>query len=192
MPNILTMKRWSPYAVGAGIGVLSWITFYFMNKALGTSTAFVGLACSAVGGVAPDHAAQNAYCMKEYFDTKSGAWKPVFDWQMALDLALIAGAMFSALISRSFKPESVPSLWRERFGPSVAKRFAFAFLGGFILLFGARMAGGCTSGHGISGSLQFAASSWIFFLSMFASGVMTAMLLFQPWRSLVPSSRPRA
>ena len=31
---------WSPYLVGALIGVLSWLTFYFSNKPLGASTAY--------------------------------------------------------------------------------------------------------------------------------------------------------
>jgi len=34
-------KSWSPYTVGTLLGVLSWITFAFMNKALGVSTTFV-------------------------------------------------------------------------------------------------------------------------------------------------------
>jgi hypothetical protein len=59
------------------------------------------------------------------------------------------------------------------------KRFVAAFLGGVIIMFGARMAGGCTSGHGISGSLQLALSSWTFFLTMFASGILTALVLFR-------------
>ena len=46
------------------------------------------------------------------------------------------------------------------------------------MLFGARMAGGCTSGHGISGGLQLAVSSWAFFIAMFASGLVTAFVLF--------------
>ena len=55
--NVLKMARWSPYVVGTGIGMLSWATFYFMEKALGTSTSFVGAAGSAVCAVAPDHVA---------------------------------------------------------------------------------------------------------------------------------------
>ena len=46
------------------------------------------------------------------------------------------------------------------------------------MLFGARMAGGCTSGHGISGGLQLALSSWTFFFAMFASGTFMAFTLF--------------
>ena len=53
-----------------------------------------------------------------------------------------------------------------------------AFVGGAILIFGARMAGGCTSGHGLSGGMQLSTSGWIFLAAMFASGVPTAMLLY--------------
>jgi len=45
-------------------------------------------------------------------------------------------------------------------------------------MYGARMAGGCTSGNGLSGSLQLALSGWTFFLTMFASGLATAWLMF--------------
>ncbi len=177
MIGILRKPRWSPYAVGIGIGVLSWCTFYFMDKALGTSTSFVGAAGTCLGSVAPDHIAQNAYYTKEY-GAKSGGFKPIFDWQMALDFALIAGAFLAAGLGGTFRTERVPTVWSERFGSSVTKRYAAAFAGGFILLFGARMAGGCTSGHGISGSLQLALSSWLFFISLFISGVVVAGLLF--------------
>lgn len=177
MSNFLRSPRWSPYAVGAAIGLLSWATFYFMGKALGTSTSFVGASGAALCSFAPDHVASNPYYLKEY-GAKAGGFKPVFDWQMALDLALVAGAFLAARLGRTFAVERVPSVWAQRFGPSVPRRYAAAFLGGFILLFGARMAGGCTSGHGISGGLQLAVSSWVFFITMFISGVATAALLF--------------
>jgi len=45
-------------------------------------------------------------------------------------------------------------------------------------MFGARLAQGCTSGHGISGSLQLAVSSWVFVGAFFAVGLATALLLF--------------
>lgn len=177
MGNLLTTPRWSPYLVGVGIGVLSWGTFYFMGKALGTSTSFVGAAGAGLCSVAPEHANQSAYLLKEY-GAKDGGFKPIFDWQMALDFALIAGAFIAAWFGGTLRAQSVPSVWAGRFGPSVVKRYAAAFLGGFILIFGARMAGGCTSGHGISGGLQLAVSSWTFFACMFASGVVTALALF--------------
>lgn len=176
MTNPVRMPRWSPYVVGAGIGMLSWATFYFMNKALGTSTSFVGAAEAALCTVAPDHVQSNAYFLKEY--SKEGVFKPIMDWQMALDIFLVLGAFLAASLGGTFKVERVPTVWSQRFGPSVMKRYAAAFIGGFILLFGARMAGGCTSGHGISGGLQFAVSSWTFFVAMFATGIITAVAMF--------------
>lgn len=177
MLSFLRKPQWSPYVVGTGIGLLSWATFYFMEKALGTSTSFVGASGAALCTIAPEHVASNAYYIKEY-GAKTGGFKPIFDWQMSLDIALILGAFLAAWLGRTLRAESVPSLWSQRFGPSIAKRYAAAFLGGIILIFGARMAGGCTSGHGISGGLQLAVSSWTFFITMFISGIVTAGALF--------------
>ena len=73
----------------------------------------------------------------------------------------------------------MPEVWRERFGGSVAGRMAVAFVGGAVAMYGARMAGGCTSGHGISGGLQLAVSSWTFVAVMFATGIATAAVLFR-------------
>ena len=89
------------------------------------------------------------------------------------------GSLLSVLASGTFRLEKVPATWARHFGGSPAKRLLAAFLGGVIIMFGARMAGGCTSGHGISGSLQLAVSSWVFFLTMFAFGTLTALLLFR-------------
>jgi uncharacterized membrane protein YedE/YeeE len=74
-------------------------------------------------------------------------------------VGILLGAWVSSKLSGDRQPETVPELWARRFGPSARKRYLFAFLGGVVLMFGARLAGGCTSGHGISGSLQLAVSS---------------------------------
>lgn len=168
-------KRWSPYVVGILIGVLSWITFYGMGKALGTSTTMVHLSGLATAVVSPSHLETNAYYAKELSPPK----KTMFDWQFALVIGLVGGALIgSKFLGRDMFVERVPSIWSARFGLSRTKRYIAAFAGGAILLFGARMAGGCTSGHGISGGLQLAVSSWTFFFSMFSSGVVTAFALF--------------
>jgi uncharacterized membrane protein YedE/YeeE len=174
--NILTKPRWSPYAVGVAIGVLSWITFAAMGKALGTSTTAVRAAGAVERLAAPGHVEQNAYFAK-YLGTAADP-KPVFEWQFALVLLMPVGALLAARLAGSRFREHVPALWSWRFGPSRPLRWAAAFLGGVVLLFGARLAGGCTSGHGISGGLQLAVSSWVFFGSMFASGVAAAMLMY--------------
>ena len=176
MANPLTAPRWSPYAVGAGIGVLSWITFAWMGKALGTSTTFVNAAGAVEGVVSEQHVRSNEYLAKYIVG------KPVVDWQFALVVALFLGAFVANRLGRREAGgkfiEKVPALWAWRFGPSPAIRYIAAFVGGAILLYGARMAGGCTSGHAISGGLQLAVSSWIFTIAMFITGIVTAFALF--------------
>jgi uncharacterized membrane protein YedE/YeeE len=158
--------------VGAGIGVLSWVTFGLMGKALGASTTMVRWSGMLVALFSADHVRENAYYAKYLID------KPAVDWQMLLVIGLPLGALISALLSKSFRVESVPQLWAWRFGTSRVVRYSAAFLGGAIMLLGARLAGGCTSGHGISGGLQFGVGSWIFFATFFTAGIVSAFVLF--------------
>jgi hypothetical protein len=170
--NVLMKERWSPYAVGAGIGVLSWVTFGLMGKALGASTTMVRWAGMLESLFRYEHVRQNAYYAKYLVE------KPAVDWQMMLVIALPIGALISVLLSKSRQLESVPPLWAWRFGPGRLVRYTAAFAGGAIMLFGARLAGGCTSGHGISGGLQFGVGSWVFFASFFTAGILSAFALF--------------
>ena len=165
----LRMKRWSPYLVGALIGVLSWFAFLSVDRPIGVSTAISRTAGMIASTVAPDYVARNAYFSK---------FRPVVDWEWMLVVGLALGAFVSSRLSGDRLTEPVERLWRARFGASRRKRYLVAFVGGVILMFGARLAGGCTSGHGISGSLQLALSGWVFFASVFVSGILTALMLF--------------
>ncbi len=60
---------------------------------------------------------------------------------------------------------------------SALMHYGLSFLGGFILLYGARMAGGCTSGHMMSGMMQGSISGYIFAASVFAIAIPTAFLV---------------
>lgn len=166
--NWLSRPQWPPYLVGAAIGLLSCFSFLSVDKPIGVSTALARTVGMAECTIASSHVASNAYFTK---------FKPAIDWEWMLVLGLALGAFVSSRLSGARDPE-VPTLWAQRFGPSPAKRYVGAFLGGAILMLGARIAGGCTSGHGISGSLQLALSGWTFFASLFLSGLATAAILF--------------
>lgn len=60
---------------------------------------------------------------------------------------------------------------------SCFKKYAPSFLGGAALLFGARLADGCTSGHMMSGMMQGSVSGYIFAISVFATAIPTAIIL---------------
>lgn len=72
-----------------------------------------------------------------------------------------------------------PRVWRERFGESQTPRYITVFLAGILVLFGARLAGGCTSGHMMSGMMQTSLSGYLFALGAFATAIPTAMLLYK-------------
>jgi uncharacterized membrane protein YedE/YeeE len=115
----------------------------------------------------------------EYFAKKSEAGKsPKIGLGWMLVLGVFVGAWLSSWLSGDRTSETVPAMWRERFGGSVPLRLAAAFIAGALMMFGARLADGCTSGHGISGSLQLAVSSWVFTAVFFAAAIITSLALY--------------
>ena len=165
-------SRCTPYLAGAGIGVLSWLAFALADQPIGISTAV----SQASGAAAEVVVGREAVVSNPYWAKTLPRW----DYGTLFLVGTFLGALASALIGRRFRVETVPEVWERRFGPSVSKRMLAAFLGGVLTLYGARMAGGCTSGHGISGSLQLALSSWTFLVTMFAAGIATAFVMFRP------------
>ena len=161
---------WSPYLVGAGIGLLSWLTFYFSDKPIGASS-FYAIVAGFIGRVVAPRHTDNL----EYFKSNP----PKLNWEVAFVLAAIVGAAVAALTGGGLVNEWLPPMWTARFGDSVALRAAFAFGGGALMAFGARLAGGCTSGHGISGTLQLNVASWIAVICFFIGGAAIANLIFR-------------
>ena len=162
---------WSPYQVGAGIGVLSWLTFYFTDKPIGASSFYANLAGLLGRKLAPEHTAK-----LKYFQEKP---PKLMNWESAFILAAVVGAYLAASSAGEFNGRWLSPLWEKRFGEgTILLRFAVAFGGGIIMAFGARTAGGCTSGHGISGTMQLALSSWITVVALFVGGILTATLMY--------------
>jgi uncharacterized membrane protein YedE/YeeE len=92
---------------------------------------------------------------------------------------MIFGSLISSLISNDFSWQWIPSVWSSSFGDELWIRLVVAALGGFLLGFDSRCAGGCTSGHGISGTMQMSVSSWISVICFFIGGIILAQLLFK-------------
>lgn len=163
-----TAQRWSPYVVGVGIGLLAWFTFLISNQAIGVSTAYV----RTLGMV--EKKAKVPVEQKPYYQK----FKPKVDWEWMFVLGLLIGAFLSAVTSGDFEWLWVPARWANAFGDNILVRLVTAFVGGAILAIGARWAGGCTSGHGISGTLQLVLSSWIAVICFFIGGIAVAFILF--------------
>jgi uncharacterized membrane protein YedE/YeeE len=141
----------------------------WLFQPLGVSTQYV----RAVGGLcalaSPEAASGNAYFQAE---------KLVFGYAEMVVIGIPIGALLLALLARRTTSEAVPEPWSSRFGSSRGRRFLAAFAGGALLLFGARLAGGCTSGHILSGVSQLAVSSVLFFMATFGTAVLVARTLY--------------
>ena len=172
--NPLTKQSWSPYLVGAGIGVLSWFAFATADRPIGISTAFEYTAALTEKAAAPQLAQSNPYFAEKAKDNKT----PKIDWEWMLVVGVFLGAYLSSKLSGDRSQEQVPPMRRWRFGDKPIVRYFGAFVGGFIMMLGARIAQGCMSGHAISGVLQFALSSWMFAPLIFAAGIATAFLIY--------------
>lgn len=155
-------NMWGPYTAGAGIGILNILSFLTAKRGLGVSTAFETLAAKTEQRFVPDVTKVNAF-LKEREEV------PKIDWESLLVLGIPLGSFIAARAAGEFWSDLTPV--RE------PQRHTAAFLGGMVMMIGARMAKGCTSGHGITGTSQLALSSMIFTPLMFATAALTAHVL---------------
>lgn len=168
--------KWRPYLAGALAGVLAVLSVVVSTKLigspkyLGASTTFVRAAGLVEQSVASAHVAESDYFTKT---------KVKVDWQMMVVLGILLGAFAASRIDGSFKAEAVPPVWSDRFGSKIGVRAIGAFLGGAVSMFGARMAGGCPSGHGLSGLMQLSISGFIAMAGFFGAGVIVANLMYR-------------
>lgn len=168
----LSDRAWSPYAAGVIIGLLQIPAFLLVETALGASSSYVtigGLAASVV-----DPAVTQIEYVAKHIATTAKNW-----WQVAMVAGIAIGAFVSMRLSGT-RRQRISPIWNRALGTaSPTTRYAIAFGAGFLMLFGARLADGCTSGHGLSGMSQLAVSSTIAVTAMFAGGIGTALLVLR-------------
>ncbi|MCX8101068.1 MAG: YeeE/YedE family protein [Geminicoccaceae bacterium] len=165
----LTDRAWSPYLAGALLGLLQIPAFLLIGTALGASSSFVTVSATLASFVDPA-IQQIDYAAKHLAGAKN--W-----WQVALVVGIALGAFLSAKLSGTLRCGIAP-VWERALGTrSPGTRFVLAFAGGFLMLAGARIADGCTSGHGLSGMAQLAVGSFVAIAATFAGGIAMAHLL---------------
>ena len=171
MPSIFD-RAWSPYAAGILIGLLQIPAFLIIATALGASSSYVTVG-GLIASVFDPSVTQIKYVANHIAPTAKN-W-----WQVALVVGIAAGAFISMTLSGA-RRQPISPIWPRALGSaSPTRRYAVAFTGGFIMLLGARIADGCTSGHGLSGVAQLAVGSTVAVAAMFAGGIATALLLLR-------------
>ena len=164
-----TSPLWDWRIAAIAVGALMTLST-LVYRPIGVSTSYCTTWGIALASGAPRWAGALPY-LKQVGTSINGEWMLV--------VGVVLGGLVASVLTRSRRRESVPPMWAARFGPSPSKRFAAAFAGGFLILFGARLAGGCTSGHIMSGLSQLALSGAVFAAGVFATGILTARILYR-------------
>jgi uncharacterized protein len=171
----LTMTRkgaavWNPYLAGIALGFVLFATFFVTGHGLGVSGATTSLTAVGAAAVAPNVVAQGSY-LSGYAHAGLNGW---IDWEV---LGLVVGALAGCLVAARFDPMiDGPT----RLGPIA--RLGLALVGGTVTGFGARMAMGCTSGMGLSGSAPLAAAGFLFLMGFFGAGLLAGFAMKPLWR----------
>ena len=169
--NYIRKEEWSPYVAGVLLGVVGVLGVLLSNSLLGASGAFENIAGLIGKAVAP-----------QVFDNMyfNFIMPPGITWGVILLVGAFFGGTLGALSSGTFKWRmNSDEQWKKVFGPQVWKRWVLAFFGAIVLEYGAGIAGGCTSGLAISGGMLLAPAAYLFMAGMFASGIVTAMIVYR-------------
>ncbi|MCG8374060.1 MAG: YeeE/YedE family protein [Balneolales bacterium] len=166
------------YIAGPLIGLTVPLLLFIGNKTFGISSSFQHM-CAAV--------------MPKRFSYFNYDWWKQGRWHLQLALGiLIGGAIAYAFIPEGYSvniSESTKS-WLYGIGVTEFKGlvpseifswgnlwtfpgFLILVVGGFMIGFGTRYAGGCTSGHAITGLATFQKASLIAVVSFFIGGLLT-------------------
>ncbi len=173
--NYIRRDEWSPYIAGILLGIVGILAVWLSNSLLGASGAFENIAGLIGKTVAP-----------KLFDNMyfNFIMPPGITWGVVLLVGVFFGGMIGAATSGTLKwgkkdAANSDEQWKSIFGPQTWKRWVLAFVGAVILEYAAGIAGGCTSGLAISGGMLLAPSAFLFIAGMFASGIITALIIYR-------------
>jgi uncharacterized membrane protein YedE/YeeE len=157
----LTPLHWA--LAGIGIAGVTLALLFIGGARLGVSTGFDDI-CSLV-------------LSAPYF--RRDAVQSGRRWRLPLLAGLVLGGFLSATLGGGWAPiwDLGPLDRALALGPGA--KLAWMFAGGLCIGFGTRLAGGCTSGHGIFGLANFELPSLASTLSFMAAGILTTQIVFR-------------
>lgn len=165
-PAALQTPHWAVLGVLFGLLAAAAIALFGPIGVSGTYPRAVG---AVARQVTPEYAAASPYLVK---------MGSLLTPETMLVIGLLIGGF---AMSRFGRQKAEPVAFVHARETTTQRRYVDAFVGGFLILFGARMAGGCTSGHIISGMTQLAVSSTVFAAAVFAGGIGSAKLI-KAWK----------
>ena len=153
-----------PWAVaGLAISGVTLALLLVANRRLGVSTGFEDV-CSLV--LPAPYFRRNAIL--------SGR-----AWRLPLLAGLLIGGYLSAVTSGGWQPSWDLGVFDRVIGLGPAGKLAWMFVGGLFIGFGTRLAGGCTSGHGMFGLSNLEMPSLITTVTFMAAGIATTHIIYR-------------
>lgn len=158
---------WHPLAAGIALGLVLILTFVLTAHGLGASGAVTHLVAGAGLAFAPEATRANAYLGPQVAEGNPlGSW---ITWQV---LGVFIGAAVAAFTAGRWRVQ----MDGER-SVGTPQRVAKALVGGVFAGFGARIAGGCTSGLGLSGAATLGVAAFVFLALFFATGLVVSRVV---------------
>lgn len=156
-------KNW--LLLGAMLGSIFFLAI-FLVKPIGISTQFSVISAMGYEKIDSSFVAENAYMQKDNAKLAEKVKNPN-NYDLIFFLSVPFGAFVAFMLFSKERKISFSFDFKEALG---------SLFGGFLLLYGARMAGGCTSGHMMSGIMQSSLSGFVFAISVFAMGITWVIL----------------
>ncbi|MBT4287140.1 MAG: YeeE/YedE family protein [Deltaproteobacteria bacterium] len=162
----------NPYLGGIGLGMVLFFTFFVAGKGLGASGALTRMFTFTLNLMSPTYVAGHDYLYK-YVSSSNHV---LYHWLTFMLVGVVIGSLVAGFRQKRMKVEMLK-------GPGTTKnrRIMTAFAGGILVAFGARLAGGCTSGLALTGAATLGAAGWVFFLSVFTAGLAVAYIIRREW-----------
>jgi uncharacterized membrane protein YedE/YeeE len=158
---------WPPLLAGVVLGLVLLLTFLLSGHGLGASGAVTHVVAGAGLAIAPAATQANSYLGPMVADGNPvGSW---ITWEV---LGMVIGATAAAFMAGRFR---VQLDGEKSIGSPL--RVTRALIGGALAGFGARVAGGCTSGLGLSGAAVLGVSAFVFLGLFFATGLVASRLV---------------
>ncbi len=157
------LEPWHWAVAGLGIGAITLLLLWVTNQRLGISTGFENL-CALV-------------IKAPYF--RRGEITGSHTWRLPFLGGLVVGGFLSAATSGGWAPFWDLGMFDRVLGWGAQGKLAWMFAGVLLIGFGTRMAGGCTSGHGIFGLSNLERASLESTLSFMAAGIVTSHLVYR-------------
>jgi uncharacterized membrane protein YedE/YeeE len=163
---------WRPYVAGFVLGLVLILTFILVGNGVGASGFFARVAAAIGVELASHTTASNAYLGPMVANGAS----PFASWIVVEVAGMAIGALLAASSAGRFR---IHLDGARKLGQR--PRILLALLGGVLAGFGSRVAAGCTSGIGLSGTAMLGIGGFVFLISFFLVGLGISALMRRKW-----------